>query len=244
MSKDANQEPHPPSLKVTLEECYSGTKKKIKLYGNKVCTECFGVGYTDTKVGGTLSMKKSCHRCNGSTEIADRSKFEILQVFVPAGSKDGDELVLNNKTNKKVLLKVKEHAVLTRKGDDLWVHATVKWFDALLGRPASIPHASGNNLWVVFKRRPRETISPGSIWSLDNMGMPSTQHSRHGKMYIVVRLAYPTKVSKDVWDLLDKKYPCDNANGADHVHVTSVRDVAKEGEIEEEQPETQECAIS
>lgn len=78
------------SVKLTLEEVYSGTKKQFKYDRDEACATCSGHGGTDFE---------NCTSCNGKgfTVTHVRASFGVLQQTVECTKCDGTGLIPKNK---------------------------------------------------------------------------------------------------------------------------------------------------
>ncbi|KAJ0046258.1 hypothetical protein Pint_05771 [Pistacia integerrima] len=107
---------HP--LKVSLEDLYNGTSKKLSLSRNVICAKCKGKG---SKSG--ASMK--CSGCQGSGMKPETITGDIV-----------------------FLLQQREHPKFKRKGDDLFVEHTLSLTEALCGFQFILTHLDGRQLLI------------------------------------------------------------------------------------------------
>lgn len=143
-------------LELTLEEAVDGTKKRIEVPRFFVCVPCAGRGAPtdvpatpcsecdgrghETSVQGFFTIRTNCPLCDGRGEILDQTcdacqgaggetRTETVEVEVPAGVDDGQQLRLAGKGNDLrddrgpgdlyAVVVVQPDAQLTRDGDDL-----------------------------------------------------------------------------------------------------------------------------
>lgn len=78
------------TVKLTLEEIFTGTTKKFKYNRHKTCTPCFGVGGTD---------KTTCQNCGGSGVITEVLNTPVGQFVTNTTCHvcDGEGTVVKNK---------------------------------------------------------------------------------------------------------------------------------------------------
>ncbi|KAJ0083447.1 hypothetical protein Patl1_30235 [Pistacia atlantica] len=107
---------HP--LKVSLEDLYQGTTKKLSLSRNVICSKCNGKG---SKSGASTK----CVGCQGTGMKPDTVTGDI--VFV---------------------LQQKEHPKFKRKGEDLFYEHTLSLTEALCGFQFVLTHLDGRQLLI------------------------------------------------------------------------------------------------
>ncbi|MBC6444858.1 MAG: molecular chaperone DnaJ [Alphaproteobacteria bacterium GM202ARS2] len=110
-------------MRLTLEECFKGVSRQLRMNAPSTCDSCRGTGAEngeqvvcpDCQGGGVLrtqrgffSMQRTCSRCHGTGKINRRTcaechgsgrtmKERILNVVVPAGVDDGNRIRLQGK---------------------------------------------------------------------------------------------------------------------------------------------------
>nr|GMD07508.1 DnaJ protein homolog [Ipomoea batatas] len=112
---------HP--LKVSLEDLYNGTSKKLSLSRNVLCVKCKGKG------------SKSADECKGTGEtINDKDRWKVLEVHVENGMQNGQKITFPGEADEApdtvtgdivFILQQKEHLKFKRKGDDLFFEHTL-----------------------------------------------------------------------------------------------------------------------
>src|SRR5919201_3112029 len=125
-----------------------------------------------------------------------------LTVKIPAGVRDGQRIRLAGAGGKGsgggvagdlyLVVRVREHPLFTRDGDDVRVELPVTLAEALLGAEVVVPTLKGR----VTLRIPPETQN-GRVIRLAGQGMPRLSGAGHGDMYVAVKVVLPTKLSDD-----------------------------------------------
>merc|ERR1712159_712858 len=98
-------------LKVSLEDLYNGTTKKMKMTrevidqetGVKKCSECNGKGVTVRviRMGPMVQqMQQACDACEGQGfSYTRKKKTEVLEINIQKGAPDGHKVVFHNKAD-------------------------------------------------------------------------------------------------------------------------------------------------
>jgi molecular chaperone DnaJ len=140
--------------------------------GGTGCPECQGTGQV-TQMGGRMKFKIACPRCGGSGKLASEcptchgeltvSRTETVEVRIKQGTRDGQRIRLAGKGNAGIngggagdlylIIKVDNHPVFTRSGDDIQVTIPVTVPEAALGAKIEVPTVDG---------RAQLTIVPGT----------------------------------------------------------------------------------
>ncbi|KAK4408394.1 DnaJ proteinANJ1 [Sesamum angolense] len=224
---------HP--LKVSLEDLYLGTTKKLSLSRNVICSKCSGKG---SKSG--ASMK--CSGCQGSgmkVTIRQLGPGMIQQMQHPCNECKGTGETINDRdrcpqckgekvVQEKKVLEVhvekgmqngqkitfpgeadeaqKEHPKFKRKGEDLFVEHTLSLTEALCGFQFILSHLDGRQLLI--KSQPGEVVKPDSYKAINDEGMPMYQRPfMKGKLYIHFNVDFPDSLTPDQVDALTKILP-------------------------------------
>ncbi len=130
----------------------------------RVCPQCEGAGFVTSSVGGAFSMNETCPRCRGNQLVYDEacptcrgsgraSSSRTIRARIPAGIKDGQRIRLRGKGGPGegggpagdlfVTVKVAEHRLFGRKGDNLTLDVPVSFDEAALGAEVKIPTMGG-----------------------------------------------------------------------------------------------------
>jgi molecular chaperone DnaJ len=180
-----------------------------------VCPNCAGSGQVAVNQG-LFSMEQTCPRCQGSGRVVEtpcptcrgtgaERRTRTLQVKVPAGVRDGARIRLTGKGEPGgpgatagdlfVRVRVRDHPVFGRAGDDLTVDLPVTYSEAALGAQVQVPTLNGS----VTLKVPAGTPS-GKTFRIRGRGAP--KRNGHGDLLATVRVDVPGKVSKQERELL------------------------------------------
>ncbi|CAN0863266.1 Chaperone protein dnaJ 2 [Linum grandiflorum] len=162
---------HP--LKVSLEDLYLGTTKKLSLSRSGASMKCAGCQGSGMKVsirqlgpGMIQQMQHPCKECKGTGEsISDMDRCSQCK-----GAKVVPE---------------KEHPRFKRKGDDLFVEHSLPLTEALCGFRFVLTHLDGRQLLIKSLSVPGEVVKPDSFKAINDEGMPMYQRPfLKGRLYI------------------------------------------------------------
>jgi molecular chaperone DnaJ len=185
---------HP--VEVTLEEAYYGTKRTIALESREPCSTCQGTGYI---------QNVPCSVCRGAGVM---SRIKRLEVKIPPGVRDRSRVRIAGKgepgpggTNGDLYLttSVKPHQLFERKGDDLYVVATVPLTVAMLGGEIQVPNIDGK----LALKIPPETQN-GKVFRLPGKGMTHLGNSSRGDLMVKTNIALPEKLSAEEKKLFER----------------------------------------
>ncbi|KRC52843.1 MULTISPECIES: molecular chaperone DnaJ [unclassified Nocardioides] len=129
------------------------------------CPVCEGTGMVTASVGGAFSMNETCPACGGRQLVYDDpcptchgsglgQATRTIQAKIPAGVKDGQRIRLRGKGaagenggpagDLYVTVKVTQHRVFGRKGNDLTVDVPVSFAELALGAEIKVPTMGGS----------------------------------------------------------------------------------------------------
>jgi molecular chaperone DnaJ len=154
------------------------------------CPTCQGEGET---------VPIPCLHCNGERRVYASRK---LSVTIPPGVDHGTQIRLAGEGemgsqggppgNLYVVLTVEPHPIFQRRGDDVLVELQVNVAQAALGAEVKVPTLEGDE---------DVTIAPGTqsgtVVRLRSRGVPHLRHNGRGDQLVLVRVAIPTKLSRD-----------------------------------------------
>ncbi len=125
-----------------------------------------------------------------------------LSVKIPVGVRDGQRIRLAGQGaagsaggtpgDLFLVVRVKEHPFFKREGDDVRVELPITLGEALLGGDVVVPTLKGR----VTLKIPPETQN-GRVIRLAGQGLPRLGGSRHGDMYVTVRVVLPQHLSDE-----------------------------------------------
>jgi molecular chaperone DnaJ len=175
------------------------------------CPECHGKGHI-TQKSGSMKFNVACPRCGGSGK--DRTvcpvchgdgrieRSDVLKVRIKAGTRDGQRIRLPGRGNAGtmgapagdlyIIVRVGEHPVFKREGDDIYLTVPATVSEAALGAKIEVPTIDGRALLKI----PPGTQS-GQKLRLREKGVPSAvKEGARGDEIVEIKLV-PPKVSDE-----------------------------------------------
>lgn len=187
--------------------------------GSKVitCPTCHGHGAVRMQQG-FFSVQQPCPTCRGSgKQIKEPCKSchgqgrtqdtKTLSVKIPAGVDTGDRIRLSGEGEAGgpgagpgdlyVQVAVKDHAIFTRDGANLYCELPISFAKACLGGEVEVPTLSGK----VALKIPAETQT-GRMFRLSGKGVKQVRGGSQGDLMCRVRIETPVHLSKDQVELI------------------------------------------
>ena len=180
------------------------------------CADCGGSGRR--RAGGLLRPAQACPRCQGSGKIHREAcascggrgvtfGTERISVKIPPGVDNGSRIRLPGMGDQGrqggiagdlyIITRVRPHAVLERKGDNLYVEVPLTITEAALGARIDVPTVDG----ATSMRIPPETSS-GQVFRLRGKGVPHLKGGGMGDQYVTVKIAAPRNLDARSQELL------------------------------------------
>ncbi len=197
------------------EVCHgSGAKPGTK---PKACHTCGGQGSVRMQQG-FFSIQQTCPTCHGSGKVIPEpcgtcdgvgrvKKTKTLEVKIPAGIDDGMRIRSGGNGEPGVNggppgdlyveIRVREHPVFQRDGDDLHCEIPISITTAALGGKVEVPTLSGR----AEIELPEGTQS-GKTFRLRSKGIKGVRSSYPGDLYVHVALETPVRLSEKQKKLL------------------------------------------
>ncbi|MGA7217044.1 MAG: J domain-containing protein [Candidatus Sulfotelmatobacter sp.] len=181
------------------------------------CPECNGTGQI-TQTGGRMKFNVACPRCQGTGKNISTcptchgdgtvSRTEPLEVRIKAGTRDGQRIRLAGKGNAGahggtagdlyVIIRIGEHPVFRRDGDDIYLTVPVSSTEAALGAKIEVPTIDGRALLKI----PPGTQS-GQKLRLREKGVPSaTKEGLRGDEIVEITVTVPMPRDERTKELL------------------------------------------
>jgi molecular chaperone DnaJ len=181
------------------------------------CPECNGTGQI-TQTGGRMKFNVACPRCQGTGKNISTcpachgdgtvSRTEPLEVRIKAGTRDGQRIRLAGKGNAGghggtagdlyVIIRIGEHPVFRRDGDDIYLTVPVSSTEAALGAKIEVPTIDGRALLKI----PPGTQS-GQKLRLREKGVPSaTKEGVRGDEIVEITVTVPMPRDERTKELL------------------------------------------
>lgn len=182
-----------------------------------VCPQCHGKG-TIEQTGGRMKFNVQCPRCHGTGKNISTcptchgegtiERTEPLEVRIKAGTRDGQRIRLAGKGNAGshggppgdlyVIIKMGDHPVFHRDGDDIRLTVPVTATEAALGAKIEVPTIDGRTLLKI----PPGTQS-GQRLRLREKGVPSaTKEGVRGDEIVEVKVTVPMPRDEKTKELL------------------------------------------
>jgi molecular chaperone DnaJ len=163
----------------------------------RTCSQCGGRGQI---------VRRPCTQCRGERQVRTERK---LKVTIPAGVDTGTHLKLAHEGQSGfnggpagdlyVVVKVKEHPIFERQGDDLFCIVPVNLAQAALGTQISLLTFDGLETVKI-----PEGVQTGSRIRLKNLGVPRLQGSGRGDLFVQVDVKVPSKLTREQRKLLEQ----------------------------------------
>ena len=180
----------------------------------KSCPRCGGTGeirtQQQTPLGAFMSVSP-CPDCGGSGEINEHPCSDCggtgrvrdtvtISVTIPAGV-DNDSVIpirgqgepgINGGPDGDlyIVLSVKPHKLIERRGTDLWLEIPISFEQAALGDEITVP-----TLEEKIKYKVPAGTQPGTVFRLKGKGINSVRSNKKGDLYVKVTLEVPTKLN-------------------------------------------------
>ena len=202
----------------TWEECDTchGTGAKPGT-SPKTCGTCNGAGTVHMRQG-FFSIQQSCPHCQGSGKIVPDpcttcngagklKKQKTLEVKIPAGINEGQRIALRGHGEPGmqggpagdlyVEIRIKQHDMFERDGDDLHCTVPIGLATAALGGAIEVPTLSGN-----AEIELPEGTQHGKTFRLRGKGIKGIRSSYPGDLYCHIAVETPVKLTEHQRKLL------------------------------------------
>jgi molecular chaperone DnaJ len=187
--------------------------------GLTTCPMCRGRGEVIYQQS-FLQIRRTCGQCNGRGQIVRRACSQCkgdgylraerkLKVNIPAGVDNGTKLRLSQEGQPGasggpagdlyVVVRVKEHPIFEREGDDLHCTVSINVAQAALGTEVDLLTFDG----LQTVKIPDGTQS-GARVKMRGLGVPRLQSSGRGDLFVHVNVKVPVKLSREQRKLLEQ----------------------------------------
>ena len=217
-----------PSLE-TCETCHgSGARTGTS---PTTCPTCGGHGQVRMQQG-FFSIQQTCPNCRGSGKIIGSpcpdchgqgrvKHMKTLSVKVPAGVDEGDQIRLAGEGEAGenggpsgdlyVQIRLKEHPIFKRDGDDLHCEMPVSFATATLGGEVEVPTLNGRATLKI----PAGTQSD-KVFRLRGKGVTNVRSGSVGDLYCHTSIETPVNLTKHQKELLEEFDSLVRAGGSRH----------------------------
>jgi len=201
---------------VECEECEGSGSEDGK---TSTCTTCRGQGRVRMQ-NGIFSIQQTCPHCAGAGRVVAnpchtcRGEGRVhsertLSIKIPAGVDSGDRIRLSGQGEAGpsgtvpgdlyVEVRVREHAIFQREGDDLHCEIPLRFGQAALGAVLKVPTLEGEAEVTV----PSETQT-GKLFRLRGKGVKSVRSGRTGDLICRVVIETPVRLTGEQRELLQQ----------------------------------------
>ena len=195
------------------------------------CSTCKGHGRVRMQ-NGIFSIQQACPHCGGSGKVVANPCRECrgegrvhdertLSVKIPAGVDNGDRIRLTGQGEAGpagtvpgdlyVEVRVREHAIFQRDGDDLHCEIPLRFGQAALGAELKVPTLEGET----EIRVPAETQT-GKVFRLRGKGVKSVRSGRTGDLICTAVVETPVRLTAEQRELLQQLETTFGADPAVH----------------------------
>ncbi|MGA9555531.1 MAG: J domain-containing protein, partial [Terriglobales bacterium] len=182
-----------------------------------VCPQCHGKG-TIEQTGGRMKFNVTCPRCHGTGKNISTcpvchgegtvERIDPLEVRIKPGTRDGQRIRIAGKGNAGVrsgaagdlyvIIRIGEHPLFRREGDDIYITVPVTAVEAALGSKIDVPTIDGRSTLKI----PPGTQS-GQKLRLREKGVPSaTKEGVRGDEIVEVQITVPMPRDEKTKELL------------------------------------------
>jgi molecular chaperone DnaJ len=193
-------------LNITRQELCPMCKGTATVGSGQQCPDCKGTGQV-TQTSGRMKFNMACPRCQGTGQIVNEcpnchgeglvSVTEPLEIRIKPGTRDGQRIRIAGKGNAGrgggppgdlyIVIRIEEHPVFHREGDDIHVTVPVSISEAALGAKIEVPTIDGRAQLKI----PPGTQS-GQKLRMREKGVPSaTKDGVRGDEIVEVKIGVP-----------------------------------------------------
>lgn len=188
------------------------------------CVTCGGVGQVQQSgFGGMFRMVTTCPACGGAGKsFAEKCpdcrgkgrmpKARTLSVKIPAGIHDGQAIRVSGegepgeaqggrpgpRGDLHVLVRVAEHDLFSRDGNDLVLKMPISFTQAALGAAVKAPTIDGDEEELTIKPGTQH----GEVVKVHGAGLPNLRSGRRGDLIVVLLIEVPKKLTEKQEELL------------------------------------------
>ena len=203
----------------TLIECAPCKGSGSQDGKTSMCSTCRGQGRVRMQ-NGIFSIQQTCPHCAGAGKVIASPCRECrgegrvhdertLSIKIPAGVDNGDRIRLSGQGEAGptgtvpgdlyVEVRVREHAIFQREGDDLHCEIPIRFTQAALGAELKVPTLEGEAEISV----PPETQT-GKLFRLRGKGVKSVRSGRTGDLHCRVVVETPVRLTGQQRELLQQ----------------------------------------
>ena len=184
----------------------------------KTCPTCNGMGQV-RQGNGFFTIQQTCPKCGGRGSIVDKpcascrgtglqEKAKTVSLKIPAGVDDGKRIVIKGMGDAGenggpsgdlvVVLQVDSHPLFEREGADLYCAVPISMSQAALGCDITINALDGKKVTIKVP----DGTSSGKLLRIKGEGVPITNTSRKGDLYVKIMVETPSRLSSKQKEIL------------------------------------------
>jgi len=173
------------------------------------CGRCGGAGSV---------VETPCRTCSGSGSVITPRR---IQVRIPAGVRDGAVVRVGGRGQPGrdggpagdvlVRVRVADHPLFGRKGDDVTIDVPLTFSEAALGTTIAVPTPAGESRRI---RVPAGT-QPGKVLRIREQGAPRTRGGGTGDLLVTIRVSVPERLSAEQERLVRELGALDDTSSRD-----------------------------
>lgn len=178
----------------------------------EVCSTCGGRGQVRQQQG-FFTLTRTCPQCRGAGQVIrelcsacqgeGRVRHEkVLGIKIPAGVEDGMRLRVGGEGDSGtsggqpgdlyVVLRVREHDLFERRGNDLYCTMPISVPQAVLGAEIKVPTLRGEERLHI-----PEGTQTGSVFRVRGRGFPNLEGRGQGDLYVIVHVVMPAQITRE-----------------------------------------------
>lgn len=180
------------------------------------CDKCRGEG----KV-----ILRKCVKCNGNKIVIKNKKISIP---IERGTKDGRKITINDLADQDpdyveqgdliLIIKIKNHDVFKRKGEDLYIERNILLSEALCGVRFIMSHLDGRQILIKYD----DIVKPNQEYCIADEGLYKDNYNK-GNLIINFNIIFPENLDKERKLYLSKILPENKNNNTDnHIGETKI----------------------
>ena len=196
------------------------------------CAQCNGMGVVVMQLGiagirqpcpvckgKRVRITDPCPDCRGQGKVKSQCKLEIE---IPSGISSGNQMTARGEGEAGapgaprgdliIEVRVKEHPLFQRDGDNLICRVPITFSQAALGGPIEVPTLDGP-----YEHNLKRGMQHGEYVRLAGKGMPNLRGRRNGDLIVVIAVETPKNLTKEQEELFRKLAELD------HKHVSPER---------------------
>jgi molecular chaperone DnaJ len=200
--------------------CWKCNGRGIRLNGSvKPCEQCQGRGEVQM-IKGPLKFTRTCPKCGGSGKSNIEpcpecngegiNRFsEKLRVNVPGGVNEGSRIRLSGKGEHGInggpdgdlyiIIKLKPHPIIDRKGNDLYMDLPITVYEAMAGATIKVPTLHGE-----LKVRVPPGIQAGKQLRIKRKGLYDRIKGDYGDLFLRIVIKVPESREGEALDAAEK----------------------------------------